>query len=190
MNAKEQKELALSKLLLLVLAVIGLLLVIWLAWLRPAADSIDAASTRATAADNGTQSSAKDQAYAYLVIKEWRMRFRLNNSTQGAYYVPSASSPDRTVYISMHALEATDNCAADKVSLGAFGRFEATDTDPASGLPMTQLYPDAKQVGEYHYYYSHPQAACSDNAAVLEKANKAIEGFTAIVTTAQHTVPQ
>jgi hypothetical protein len=36
LNRRERKELALSKIFLLILAVIGLLVVIWLAWIRPA----------------------------------------------------------------------------------------------------------------------------------------------------------
>lgn len=35
MNAKEKKELALAKLILIVLAIVGLAVVVWVAWLKP-----------------------------------------------------------------------------------------------------------------------------------------------------------
>lgn len=58
MNEHEKKELAISKILLVVLAVIGLAVVVWFAWIRPERQKVDVNSfDECVAAGNPVQES-------------------------------------------------------------------------------------------------------------------------------------
>jgi flagellar basal body-associated protein FliL len=57
MNAKEKKELALTEIILIVLAVIGVLAMIWFAWLKPSREDNVNTYKECAAAGNPVQDS-------------------------------------------------------------------------------------------------------------------------------------
>lgn len=202
MNTREKKELALSKFLLIGLGLVGLGVVIWLAWARPAykaakvnsfADCkaagypIQESYPEVCVGSDGKQFTNPDQQAPtlpnedqamFLNITEWGVRLKLTNANQDGQYLVKADRPG-TAYLSLTSLKDTD-CAVDKITVGAIVRFTAQDKDATrDNTPLAELYPDATKVGDYYYSFSSPQAACSDDQTVLDKAEQARLAFKA-----------
>lgn len=112
----------------------------------------------------------------YLEIKEWGIRFSLEDVIKDAYY---HVFPDRPLYVyfSTESLRNIDECSADQTSLAGLGRFKENDTDELRGGLMKTSYPDSPKVGEYYYYMSGAQARCTDDEAAQKKATDGRAAF-------------
>ncbi len=122
MSRKEKKELALSKLLLIVAAVIGVMVVVWLAWIRPlqhkpVVDSFETCKAagypiqlsypEACMTPEGqrfvnTEHDLPSQS-GYLTIQEWGIKVPLEEPVINAYATYNKS--DDTVYVTTPELE-------------------------------------------------------------------------------------
>jgi hypothetical protein len=114
------------------------------------------------------QSSATTQSQAsttqYLDIKEWGVKFPLPSNIDDAYYVMAKGSsagaggvPD-TAFVGTKSLTGTacnpaNDDAGGTGAVGAILRLSPTDTDPVSGQPVTQKYPDGVTINGFYYAY-------------------------------------
>ncbi len=167
MNPKERKELAASKLLIIVFAVVGLAVVVWLAWLRPVHHVTSTADQ--TTSSQGAKSKStdqvippKDEQQKYIVINEWNVRAPLGQDTYDMVYA-------------YHPLE------GDSVAF-TFKRLQDVGIcDPGVGVSMTRSMqhnqppynldnpePIAK-VGEYSYYLAYAGEPCTTTATQAQK---------------------
>lgn len=114
-------------------------------------------------------SNAPVEDPTYLEIKEWGVRVKLSANIKTAYYLIKPSSPNYA-YLSLTALKNID-CAADKTTLGVYTRINSlndvnNDTAGTDGQTYAEMgYESSPQAGGKHYYFSQPQAYCSNNAA-------------------------
>lgn len=118
-------------------------------------------STKSTLPSNNAQTA--QQAQQYVSIKEWGIQIPLTDTIKDAYYVVSTSTKDangqpNTVWLGLTSLNSS-GCDASQANqgqstqLGAILRVSPTDTDPVSGTPYTQLYPNGATIGNYYYAY-------------------------------------
>lgn len=173
--------------IMIVLVVLALAAGGWYIWQKKATDSKSSASTTETTAQtNEEKASGDEDADAYITIKEWGVRFKLDGTTKDGYYAIKENEPNYA-FVSLKSL--TDpECAPNKTSVGLFTRFQKDDVDPISGQPYLDLVgADAKKVGNYYYFFTHAQAYCDESAQPkLEAAAKSFDNSvdTAEVTTA------
>ncbi len=118
----------------------------------------------ANAAATPSQPSAQD-TQKYLVIKEWGVKIPLTAEIADANYYYN----NGYVYLSTDSIvKKYPECAADKTSLFAYGRFDDPNKQaeaPQGGQTYGQAYPNAPKVGTFYYTGATPQAACAYTSA-------------------------
>jgi hypothetical protein len=192
MNEREKKELAVSKIVLLVLAFIGILAVIWLAWIHPSSkNKTDSSAVTSFAtcikAGNPVQDSypetcvAKDgkhftnpgQNIQRLAIKEWNTDV-LVNGVRDAYYTYDEAA--KTITLSTKTLDKRLNsiqgCASGLHEV-MYERLQPGDPKAEGGTwTVGDLQAEAKHVGNYYYRtVQQIETACApaaDEPAVKE----------------------
>ena len=98
-----------------------------------------------------------------LIVSEWGITLPLSRATSDAYYVVSKSSQDangqpNTMLLGLKSLDSS-GCNADgpntgkSTAVGALLRVLPTETDPVSGKPYTDLYPNGVVIGKYYYAF-------------------------------------
>jgi hypothetical protein len=166
MNPKERKELAVSKLLLIVLAVIGLAVVVWLAWLRPAPHQ--AVTTEDVSLPDYSKNKSADELKPskdetkYLIITEWGVRAPLTSETYDIEY-------------SYQPLE------GNSVTFTFKRLVDAGICDPGVGVAMSRSTKHNQppynldnpepiaQVNGYSYYLSYAGEPCTATANDTQK---------------------
>ncbi len=166
MNPREQKELAASKLLLVVLAIIGLAVVIWLAWVRPSPHAVKSAEQAAVPQDVKTKTPEqlkppKDEQ-KYLVITEWGVRAPLGEGTEDMVYTYQPLEGD-SVAFTFKRLQTAGICDP---SAGVSMTRSTTSNQP----PYTVDNPEPiAKVGEYSYYLAYAGEPCTATANQTQK---------------------
>lgn len=112
---------------------------------------------------------APNSTEKYLEIKEWGVKFPLNDQIDDAYYV----FKNENAYLSVRSLASTD-CAADKVTTGALSKFSSAEAGTT-------------KAGNSYYAVVSPQATCSEDTAIQEKADAARAAFVQAVKKIQTT---
>lgn len=156
-------------LIIIILAIIGF--TGWYVWhsSEQAKDTYSSASHTAQSHSATTEKTTQK----YLTIKQWDVKVPLSSGIADAYYL--YKSGNDTAYLSKAIYEGT-NCAADQTTLGAIVRFTADQKDSLNDGTMLSEHTDAVKIGDYYYFYMHPQAACdggSTNSMADFNDNKA-----------------
>lgn len=133
------------------------------------------ASSSPSSAQSLTQSTPST-SQKYLTLKEWGLKMPLTSNISDAYY----SYKNGYMYLSLQSMSST-SCSADATTLGVVSRFTSDEKDPQTDELYAKEFPNAANVGQYYYYYTHPQAACSDDQALQDKANTAMTALKAAV---------
>jgi len=118
-------------------------------------------SNNSSTTTQGSNSTQNQQSH--LTIKEWGVKLPLSDAIKDAYYVVSTSSQDangqpNTMWLGLTSLNSKGCNAAlanqgQSTQLGALLRVSPTETDPVSGTPYKQLYPNGVTIGNYYYAY-------------------------------------
>jgi type II secretory pathway pseudopilin PulG len=114
--------------------------------------------TKAAVANQTTTPAAQTttDTQKYLVIKEWGVKIPVAAPIDDAYYVVKGDN----VYFSTTAItNKYSDCAADKTTLYALGRYSDPNQEAFNGT-MAQAYPNSIKIGNYWYYGVHPQSPC------------------------------
>jgi hypothetical protein len=176
MNAKERKELLLSKLLLVSLAAVGMGVVVWLAWVRPS-PQVATNTTRADQADVTKETATpppKDQVLStieeekpeYLAISEWKVRAPLGQDTYDMTYTYQPLEGD-SVTFTFKRLQAAGICDP---SVGVSMTRTASENQP----PYTIDNPEPIAFVEPHYYYlAYAGEPCTVMATTAQKQTAA-----------------
>lgn len=167
MNAKERKELVVSKLLLIALGVLGLSAVLWLAWIRPAPQPNNAAGSNPT--EQSTQQSVQEKtatsqstAPPYLTIAEWKVRAPLTAETSDMVYAYQPLEGD-SVTFTFKRLQDVGICDP---SIGVAMTRTTTQNQP----PFTIENPEPiAHVGNYYYYIAVAGEPCTTVANDAQK---------------------
>ena len=198
MNKREKKELAYSKILLVVLAVIGLALVVWFAWVRPSRQVVGIDSFAECGAagypiqesfpevcvtpsgerfvnpDQQAQAPASDDGTGEgtppLVITEWGVQVPVTPATDDLTYRYVKNDTYEAVFFTYRRLQDAGICKEDA---GVAIARKKTDNQPPYDIDNQQSF---KKLGDYYYYASYGGAPCYDpdnssQAAVVEKVN-------------------
>lgn len=106
----------------------------------------------------------------YIVIKEWGVRFKPAAGMTPLYKKLEGTTDAETIGFTSEELQRVDTGCGLQVSgfsgpLGTLRRAKTPITDPPRQL--------LKQIGDYYYYFTHPQSPCaykdiSGNAVNLE----------------------
>jgi len=160
----------------LALAVIGLLgFVFWQNFIQPKTDSAKSGSSTVddkskTTPSTNTPAVTTDANKDYLVLDDWGVKFKLptnlGNNQIKYYQKTNTYSGDRYYEFSTSRVEALGGACLSTdpsyTSLGALSRMTSPSTATASAPEL------ASKIGDYYYYYSHPQAGCSDSNASIQ----------------------
>ncbi len=193
LSPREARELALSEILLIILAAIGLAVVVWLAWIRPAQQIKDTRVTSyasCVAAGNPVQASypsvcvGKDgQRFVnpnekvaqpkqqYLALKEWSMRVPVTNATFDLVYHYDKNDTYEGMFFTFKRLADAGICKSDA---GVALTRTTVENQPPYAEDNLKVF---KHIGDYYYYVAYGNAPCydSDNPAQV-RAVQAING--------------
>ncbi len=127
--------------------------------------SQEAATTNSSDTKNST-SQAADPNEGYVVIAGWGVRFKTISGFSVKYYKAPDSSGYELYEFTTPTVEALDGCSGKNTAgrinayLGGVERTtEKLDLENMASAPKA-LY-NGNKIGNYYYYYSHPQALCS-----------------------------
>ena len=120
-----------------------------------------------------SESKAKDEksiSRQYLTIKEWGVRFPLDESISDAYYVLDDNNALLTTKkISDSATECNVYAGGSNAnSIGMLVRTSPSAKDEMTKQNIQKRYPEGVVIGDYFYYYDGPQATCGENNADAE----------------------
>jgi Tfp pilus assembly protein PilV len=111
-----------------------------------------------------TQSSKTTSSQKYITIKEWGIKIPYGTNYNFSYSLLDSNDAGVTT----DTLAAADaNCTAANSAVGLIQRAGANDPIADDGTTAAQAaaqgQPNA-HIGSYYYFYSSPQAACSENS--------------------------
>lgn len=136
-------------------------------------------TTKVSNAAGGSQTTQQTPAttpaptVTYLMIKEWGVKLPLTSTISSAYYVVSTSfsnDPDGLpsgVWLGLKSLSdascnpANNNSGDGKGAIGDILRVPVNATDPVSGQPYSQKYPNGVTLSGYYYGYQSWMASNS-----------------------------
>ena len=189
MTNQNQKGFSVFEACIIVLVLALLALGAWFIWDKNKDKDYEESANAAMQASAESEEIANNVAtpdQTYLTIKEWDVRFKTSAANKDAYYYIENGKPDYA-YLSLTSLKNADNCAADDTTIGVIVRFKKGDIDPISEEPYINYYPSAPKVGDYYYFYQHPQAGCTEDEAMLTKIDAAQGAFKSNLTTVEAT---
>ncbi len=117
-----------------------------------------------TAPANTNQGTAEPRFF----ITEWGVWMA---APTGVTYKYSLIQNDSIASFSTNALTSYQDCGADQAAIGAISRYQ---TAPTEG-PLSFQTPIT--IGEWKFYYTHPQATCSDSQAVQKLETEGIDAL-------------
>lgn len=169
MNPRESKELAISKLLLIILAILGLMAVVWLAWIRPDASTPHSATDQAApsappAATPSPESTSKPNGVVtqYLTITEWDIRAPLATETNDMVYTFVTGEVESTKF-TFKRLQDAGICNPD---VGVTMTRSISQNQPPHTIDNPA--PIAK-AGNYYYYLAYAGEPCTTVATDAQK---------------------
>lgn len=148
--------------IVLLLAVIGL--IIWRIADSNRTNQTNTAGSQQVSNEQRPVSPSTDANKGYIVLDDWGIRFKPVDSSRVAYY-KLADNPSAyhftTERVQSFGGMCTDiaNNKSTGGSLGAISRMtrQANPDDYAGGVLN-----GGNKIGDYYYYYNHPQALCSE----------------------------
>lgn len=158
------------------LVLIIIILIVFVGWFIYHTDHTKTTTTLTnTTATKTTTSKSTDTKVSYFTISQWGIRAPYSGSLSLEYSVQTSSPPDSASF-SSGQLDASDpNCKSSGDGGGVIVRYASTDTvlneDGSSTGQMPAQYFSAstnsgfiyKQVGNYYYWYIHPQGICGSS---------------------------
>ena len=107
----------------------------------------------------------------YIQVKEMGVKFILPDDVKDLYYKYSDKYGPVASFSSDSLATLDKRCSGDLDSgYTALGALERHNGDPTTETVLDSSY--IKKVGNYYYYFSEPQANCSNNASVMEVQKK------------------
>lgn len=179
--------------LLGVLVIVAIAAVSVVAYQRISSKTNDTASTNqpSNQQSGNSTTSTQPQPVTYLTIKEWGVKLPLSSPISDAYYVVSTSfsnDPDGLpsgVWLGLKSLSdascspANNNMGNGTGAVGDILRVPQNATDPVSGQPYTQKYPNGATIGGYYYGY---QSWMNDNSCIQKSTAQAADSAFATAT--------
>ncbi len=115
---------------------------------------------------------SKDET-EYIEIKEWGVRFALNDDYSDMYYLvkPSQDSGYQFAYFSTKSIDiVAPECAVDKTSQLALGRYKKNSTNDKSKY-YTETFQSTylRTIGNYDYTYSLGNGGCAESSITEQK---------------------
>lgn len=142
---------------------------------------------------NGEEISNKAiDSTRYLTIKEWGVRVQLTEDIYDSFYVLDGSNIARIS--TAKVAKFGDLCNPLKKNSsgephGGIATLSKGNGDAESGYgdgeTIRNRYPIGKDIGSYYYYYTHPQAICSDREQDTEAEVKAVKSLQEAAKTVQ-----
>ena len=123
------------------------------------------AASKKTVASSSSTTQTTTKKNNELVITQWGVKLTLPSGLSDLEYAVKNVGGIEIAYLSTKTLVGLDpNCSTDNSGIGAISRETSPRdaSDPYGSAPM-------KHIGNYYYYYGHPQAYCSDNAAAQKE---------------------
>lgn len=164
--------------ILLVGIIVSLGAVGWLVYDRQQSESDSTVVNNSSQQDKphgGDESGLGDarSAAGYMTIKEWGVKLPLTEAVKDAtYFAHTDADGSRHIYLSLASLAGTDCAASDGGGVAAYSRFKADKV--AEPYVITEATP---KIGEYYYFAEGSKSQCSDDEAVLNQANGAMQYF-------------
>jgi hypothetical protein len=208
MNPKERRELAISEIVLIVLAVIGLAVVVWVAWARP----LQREPVVNSFADCQANSGVVQTSYPEVCVSPDGKRFvnpdqkvtlpsgagtdeagRTNNATRKNLTISKwkvvLPYPDNITSLSYHMVDgqtvhiSLDDVPGDCKGTNMLRRATSTQDLDGNGHTPAQVQElsgaqTVKQIGDYYYMFTHSQDSCTTDEKVLQQLNALSVGFT------------
>jgi type II secretory pathway pseudopilin PulG len=122
----------------------------------------------------------------YVKIPELSLQYPINNDTSGLKYYVNCSSSVCSLKLSTADLESkakqldpNSECEAKSGPLGGISRGKKGDIILAD-KPI-ELIDGSRQIGNYYYIYSTPQATCSNIASVQQLQTESIKQAKALI---------
>lgn len=191
MNEREQRELALSKIVLLIVVVIGVIGVIWLAWFHPlplqqsvtsfeeckqAGNSVQ--GNPPTCTDKDGQRFIDDSQQRLLIFKEWGVQFPYPSNVRTLSYRLVAKDPHL-------ALIRLEDVPGDCKGANQLRRAKAGENlDGLGNTPemlMATMPQTVKHIDSYYYTFTRAATGCTKEgqdrlAAQIEQLGVGLEG--------------
>ncbi len=124
--------------------------------------------------ENTTNMSTSNPNEGYIVIDDWGVRFKYSGSGEVQYYKNGQAYSFTTA-----AAKKIAGCSEQPfASLGSLSRSTESST-----MTETSLNNGAK-IGDYYYYYSHPQFMCAEkdaDSAFIQAQTNAIKDMLATI---------
>jgi hypothetical protein len=133
--------------------------------LQKQVNDLKAAAAKKASASSAAATQATPNKSNELVITQWGVKLTLPSGLSDLGYAVKNVGGVEIAYFSTKTLVGLDpNCSTDNAGIGAISRETSLRdaSDPYAGEAM-------KHIGNYYYYYGHPQAYCSDNAAAQKE---------------------
>lgn len=134
--------------------------------------------------NNTTTTQSAQTTTQYLDIKEWGVKLPLSSNIKDAYYVASVSSKGadglpNSILLGLKSLDGSNGTAAgsnkgQNSAIAAIFRVLPTETDPVTGTPLTQEYPNGVTIGGYYYgYLSLGNSTCKASKTTIQPIDSA-----------------
>jgi hypothetical protein len=150
-------------------------------------------STTATKTPSSSSTKSTKSSQKYFTITQWGIKAPYNGNLSLEYSIAS-SNGQTYAQLSSSQLDASDpECQSDGNDGGIITRYSSTDTvqnqdGTDSGLTPAQYFSKYDispstyaHVGDYYYWYSHPQSACGSSQASENIQTQTDNAFKAIV---------
>ncbi len=135
--------------------------------------------------ESGAQQTSKIST-DYVKIPELNLQYPINNDTSGLKYYVDCNSSVCSLYLSTADLESkakqldpNSECEAKSSPLGGIARGKKGDI--ILGDKPIELIEGSRQIGNYYYIYSGPQATCSNIASVQQLQTESIKQAKALI---------
>jgi hypothetical protein len=175
-------EIIAISLVVVALAASGLLLFRHSHKSTPKAATAPTTSQSTTPADTTSTQPAQHAQPAkqqYLVIKEWGVQLPLTDDIKDAYYTTASSSKNsdgspNTAWLGLTSLNNagcnihSNGPNSTAAPIGSIVRVAANDSDPVTGTPYTQQYPNGTTIGSFYYAYKPWSNRKCASAATLQ----------------------
>lgn len=191
------------ELLLIVLIIIVLAFVGWYVYHtdhKPKATVLttSTSSKQTTSGGTSTPSTSSSSSTKYITITQWGVRAPITNNSVSLEYTLSSNSTPQYASFSSTELDASDStCKSDGNDGGVVERYASTDIvqnedGSSSGQTPSQYFSandisstDYALVGNYYYWYIHPQGQCGSTQASQDAQNSTISAVEALILTLQ-----
>lgn len=128
----------------------------------------------------------------YLTINEWGIKIQLTEDIYDAFYVLDGSNIARISTTKVAKFGDLCNPLKKNSSGEPHGGIATlskgngdTESGYGDGETIRNRYPIGKDIGSYYYYYTHPQAICSDREQDTKAEVKAVKSLQEAAKTVQ-----